>query len=138
MAGRMSDNATLMERLRTHARLSHSYSSGTDTLEEHLDWEAAARIAELEDALGGARHVQREMDARIAELEAELVKYEKLLLDCEAERDRLTAALAEAQGYTRGLLGLCQLLGSRDDIPAAVKEVLRSNHRVVDAARSTS
>jgi hypothetical protein len=43
------------------------------------------------------------------------------------ERDNL-------YGYVNGLLGLLQLIRGRDDVNDEVKDVLRTNHRVVDAA----
>jgi hypothetical protein len=46
----------------------------------------------------------------------------------------LTEERDELYGYVNGLLGLLVLLRGRDDVPAEVKEAMRYNHRVVDAA----
>lgn len=48
-------------------------------------------------------------------------------LQTQKERDEL-------YHYINGLLGLLQLIGSRDDVSAELKTVLRTNHRAADAA----
>lgn len=55
------------------------------------------------------------------------VKLERELHEARAERNEL-------YGYVNGLLGLLQLLRGRDDITNEVKEIMRTNHRAVDAA----
>jgi hypothetical protein len=47
---------------------------------------------------------------------------------------RLQDERDELYGYVNGLLGLLQFIRDRDDVNAEVKDVLRTNHRVVDAA----
>jgi hypothetical protein len=49
------------------------------------------------------------------------------MTDMQSERDNL-------YDYVNGLLGLLRLIRGRDDVNAEVKDVLRTNHRVVDAA----
>lgn len=44
------------------------------------------------------------------------------------EVQRLKLALA-------GLVGLTELVHSRDDVPQSVKDVFRTNHRIVEARR---
>jgi hypothetical protein len=51
---------------------------------------------------------------------------EMAMTDIQHERDNL-------YDYVNGLLGLLQLIRGRDDVNAEVKDVLRTNHRVVDA-----
>lgn len=60
-----------------------------------------------------------ELQAKIDTLEAEVARLRE-------ERDQLF-------NYVRGLIGLTQLIRGRDDVPAEVKESLRTNHRVTDA-----
>lgn len=45
----------------------------------------------------------------------------------------LASAAPELLDACNGLIGLTQLLLARDDLPAEVREVLQTNHRVVDA-----
>jgi len=40
---------------------------------------------------------------------------------------------AEAVDFLKGMLGLVQLLASRDDISTELSDVLRTNHRIADA-----
>jgi hypothetical protein len=61
------------------------------------------------------------LDARQAMREAG-----QLILRLRDERDELHDLLA-------GVVGLVQLVSSRNDLPAGLKEILRSNHRFVDA-----
>lgn len=43
------------------------------------------------------------------------------------------SALCDTVDLLHGMVGLVDLLLSRDDLPSAVREVLQSNHRIVDA-----
>jgi hypothetical protein len=51
---------------------------------------------------------------------------------CQANA-RLIAAAPDLYEVCNGLLGLLQLIAGRDDCPAAILEVLDTNHRVIDA-----
>ena len=42
-------------------------------------------------------------------------------------------ALCDTVDLLHGMVGLVDLLLNRDDLPPAVQEVLRTNHRIVDA-----
>lgn len=48
--------------------------------------------------------------------------------------NRLRDERDELYGYVNGLLGLLVLLRNRDDISDEIKDIMRTNHRVVDAA----
>jgi hypothetical protein len=46
---------------------------------------------------------------------------------------RLIAAAPDLLNGCRALLGLVQLVSGRDDLPADLREALRSNHRIAEA-----
>lgn len=58
----------------------------------------------------------------------------RIIDDQAAENERLSKERNELYGYVNGLLGLLQLVRGRDDMPKEIAEVLRTNHRAVDAA----
>lgn len=127
--------------------------------------EEAAKRAELEDALGGARHVQSEMDARIAELEAErdkwrnqfMATYEKQewlqamrdslaihlsdararIAELEAEIARLTAALAtmEEAAVRNGVALQAEAREAERDTYSRVIDTLAADNRRLAAER---
>lgn len=71
-------------------------------------------------------HTCREIDEQEANAQfftAAATAHPKL----KAERDNL-------YGYVNGLLGLLQMIGHREDMPADIKNTLRANHRAADAA----
>lgn len=50
------------------------------------------------------------------------------------EHEQLRHERDALYGYVNGLLGLLQLVRSRDDMPKAISRVLNTNHRATDAA----
>ena len=50
------------------------------------------------------------------------------------DNERLQQERDDLYGYVQGLLGLLQLVRGRDDMPAEIGEILRTNHRAADAA----
>ncbi len=84
---------------------------------------------------------QNDLEAEIARLtkECDEIKSEAAELAADLKRamgenERMRAERDELYGYVNGLLGLLQLVCSRDDMPKEIGEVLRTNHRATDAA----
>jgi hypothetical protein len=73
-------------------------------------------------------------DAEIERLQTERAGDQQRLFHLEGALERLQRERDELYGYVNGLLGLLQLVRSRDDMPLAISEVLRTNHRATDAA----
>lgn len=72
----------------------------------------------------------------VADLQAVRVSMEEVRIVIARATQRITDLGAERDellGFVNGLLGLVQLITSRDDLPREIREAMLSNHRYVDA-----